>query len=80
VYIIANVRHTNNIKVSNNGKMTEWYVNFLPATTLKTFKDNEIIPKYSFKFMSTDILSTRIHVDTYLSGKTVPIIIHIYGS
>jgi hypothetical protein len=38
---------------------------------LKGFKDNENIPKYSFKFMSTDMLSTRINVDTHLSGKTL---------
>jgi hypothetical protein len=40
------------------------YVNFLPTTTLKRttlkrFKDNENILKYSFKFMSTNMLSIR---------------------
>jgi hypothetical protein len=74
--------------------MTISYVKFLPTTTLKRFKDNENIPKYSFKFMSTDILSTSINVDTYLSGKTLLnlqflhfhsfydylVIIHIYVS
>jgi hypothetical protein len=49
--------------------MTGSYVNFLPTTTLKRFKDNENILKYSFKFMSTDMLSIRINVDTYLLGK-----------
>jgi hypothetical protein len=52
------------------------------------------MPKYNFKFMSTDILSTRINVDMYLSGKILMtlqflhfhssydnlIIIHIYVS
>jgi hypothetical protein len=51
--------------------MTGSFVNFLPTTTLKRFKDNENIPKYSFKFMSTNMRSIRINVDTYLSGKTL---------
>jgi hypothetical protein len=51
--------------------MTGSHVNFLPTTILKRFKYNENIPKYSFKFMSTDMLSTRINVDTYLPGKTL---------
>jgi hypothetical protein len=37
----------------------------------KVQRINENIPKYSFKFMSTIMLSTRINVDTYLSGKTL---------
>jgi hypothetical protein len=49
-------------------KMTR-YTNFLP-TKSKKIKDTEDIPKYSFKFFSTDILSERINVDMYLSGKT----------
>jgi hypothetical protein len=47
--------------------MLESYVNFLPTNYSE--KDNENIPKYSFKFMSTNMLSTRINVDAYLSGK-----------
>nr|TKW01714.1 hypothetical protein SEVIR_8G197000v2 [Setaria viridis] len=42
-------------------------VNFLPTTTLKKVKDTEEIPKYSFNFMNTDMLSARINVDLYLS-------------
>nr|TKW24018.1 hypothetical protein SEVIR_3G025000v2 [Setaria viridis] len=42
-------------------------VSFLPTTTLKKVKDTEDIPKYSFKVMSTDMLSARINVDMYLS-------------
>jgi hypothetical protein len=62
------------------------YANFLPTTTLKKFKDNEVIPKYSFKFMSMDMLSTRINVDTTLqflhfhSFYNHLIIIYIYAS
>jgi hypothetical protein len=34
-------------------------------------KDNENIPKYSFKFMNTVMVSTTINVDTYQSDKTL---------
>jgi hypothetical protein len=67
VYIIANVIHTNNINVSNNGKWQDRMSTSYPQLLKKV----QNIPKYSFNFMSTDMLSTRINVDTYLSVKTL---------
>ena len=42
-------------------------LNFLPTTTLKKIKNIEDIPKYSFKFINTDMLSERVNVNMYLS-------------
>lgn len=93
VYTIANVRITPAAQ-KYRPVVNDRIVNFLPTTTLKTVKDTEDIPKYSFNFMSTDMLSARINVDMYLSGKPLLafqflhfhsfdshlIIIHIYVS
>src|SRR5687767_5661078 len=68
VYTIANVRITPAAQ-KYRPVVNDRIVNFLPTTTLKTVKDTEDIPKYSFNFMSTDMLSARINVDMYLSGK-----------
>uniref|UniRef100_K3YD99 DUF223 domain-containing protein n=1 Tax=Setaria italica TaxID=4555 RepID=K3YD99_SETIT len=66
VYTIANVRITPAAQ-KYRPVVNDRIVNFLPTTTLKTVKDTEDIPKYSFNFMSTDMLSARINVDMYLS-------------
>jgi hypothetical protein len=29
-------------------------------------------PKYSFKFMTTDMLLARVNIDTYILGKILP--------
>ncbi|KAG2562252.1 hypothetical protein PVAP13_8KG253501 [Panicum virgatum] len=43
-------------------------LNFLPTTTLKKIKNIEDIPKHSFKFINTDMLSERVNVNMYLSN------------
>ena len=66
VYIIANVRVTPAAQKywpMKNDKI----LNFLPTTTLKKIKNIEDIPKYSFKFINTDMLSERVNVNMYLS-------------
>jgi len=73
VYIIANVRVTPAAQKywpMKNDKI----LNFLPTTTLKKIKNGENIPKYSFKFMNTDMLSERVNVDMYLSGNIIDFI------
>jgi hypothetical protein len=57
--------------VINKTYMEKFKSIILPRTTIKRFKDNENIPEYSFKFVSTDMLPTRINVETYLSGETL---------
>jgi hypothetical protein len=42
---------------------------FLPSTNIKKVKDTQDTPKYSFKFLSTGMLSNRVNMDMYLSGK-----------
>ena len=54
VYIIANVRATpatQKYRSVENDKI----INFMLTTTLKKIKDTEDIPKYSFKFINTDM-------------------------
>ncbi|OEL23724.1 hypothetical protein BAE44_0015257 [Dichanthelium oligosanthes] len=66
VYITANVRVTpaaQKYRQVENDKV----LNFLPITTPKKVKDTEDIPKYSFKFFSTYMLSKRVDMDMYLS-------------
>jgi len=49
-------------------------LNFLPTTTLKKRKNIEDIPKYSFKFINTDMLSERVNVNMYLSSNIIDFI------
>jgi hypothetical protein len=68
VYIITNVRVTTaaqKYRPVENDKV----VNFLPSTNIKKVKDTQDIPKYSFQFLSTGMLSNRVNMDMYLSGK-----------
>jgi len=79
VYIIANVRATpaaQKYRPVENDKI----LNFLPTTTLKKIKNGENIPKYSFKFMNTDMLSERVNVDMHLSGNIIDFIFLHYFS
>ena len=79
VYIIANVRVTPAAQKywpMKNDKI----LNFLPTTTLKKIKNGENIPKYSFKFMNTDMLSERVNVDMHLSGNIIDFIFLHYFS
>lgn len=79
VYIIANVRVTpaaQKYRPMKNDKI----LNFLPTTTLKKIKNGENIPKYSFKFMNTDMLSERVNVDMHLSGNIIDFIFLHYFS
>jgi hypothetical protein len=68
VYIISNVEVTiaaRKYRPVENDKA----LNFLPTTNIKKIKDTQDIPKYSFQFFSTDMLSNRVNIDMYLSGK-----------
>lgn len=79
VYIIDNVKVTlaaQKYRPVENDKV----LNFLPSTTLKKIKDKEDIPKYSFEFLNIDMLSKRINIDTYLSGKIFLNILLCYSS
>ncbi|CAL5029257.1 unnamed protein product [Urochloa decumbens] len=67
VYIIANVRIISPAAQKYRPVENDKTLNFLPTTTVKRIKDKEDIPKYSFKFMSINMLSERINVDMYLS-------------
>ena len=49
-------------------------LNFLPTTTQKKIKNIEDIPKYSFKFINTDMLSERVNVNMYLSSNIIDFI------
>ena len=67
VYVISNVKVTPATKTYRpveNDKV----VNFLTTTTMQKIKDIDEIPRYSFKFFNTDMLSKRINNDTYLLG------------
>ena len=77
VYIIANVRVTpaaQKYRPMKNDKI----LNFLPTTTLKKRKNIEDIPKYSFKFINTDMLSERVNVNMYLSSNIIDFIFFLH--
>ena len=64
--IAANVSHNSCTKISTNVE-NDKVLNFFPTTNIKKIKDTQDIPKYSFQFFGTNMLSNRVQITTCTS-------------